>query len=185
MRDKRFTLLNPTMPIQINITGLKLFALLLIGFGISGLQAQEAIPATGGEASGNGGSVSYSVGQVIYTTGTSTNSGTVSQGVQQPYTISVVTSLEEAQKINLMFSAYPNPTTDYLTLSADESDVSGLSYRLYDASGKLLETKAFGGNQIKIAMGHLVPAIYYVKVIAKTQNNASQQEIKTFKIIKQ
>lgn len=34
----------------------------LLGIGLTGLQAQEAIPATGGNASGSGGSVSYSVG---------------------------------------------------------------------------------------------------------------------------
>ncbi|MFT7299415.1 MAG: hypothetical protein ACI9WO_002239, partial [Sphingobacteriales bacterium] len=37
-------------------------AFLLLGIG--GLHAQETVPATGGEATGNGGSSSYTVGQV-------------------------------------------------------------------------------------------------------------------------
>jgi hypothetical protein len=41
-------------------------------------------PQAGGEATGSGGSVSYSVGQVVYTTNTGIN-GSVAQGVQQPY----------------------------------------------------------------------------------------------------
>ena len=45
---------------------LKLCAILLIGFGLTGLQAQESVNTTGGNASGSGGSVSYSVGQVTY-----------------------------------------------------------------------------------------------------------------------
>jgi len=44
---------------------LKLSAVLLLGLGLTGLQAQESVNATGGNASGSGGSVSYSVGQVV------------------------------------------------------------------------------------------------------------------------
>jgi len=51
-----------------------------------GLQAQETIPASGGKASGSGGTASYSFGQVVYTTYTGTN-GLVAQGVQQPFEI--------------------------------------------------------------------------------------------------
>jgi len=83
---------------------LKLSAVLLLGLGLTGLQAQESVNATGGNASGSGGSASYSVGQVAYQTHTGTN-GSVSEGVQQPFEISVVTAIEEAKGINLSFTA--------------------------------------------------------------------------------
>lgn len=156
---------------------LQLSAVLLLGLGLTGLQAQETIPATGGNASGSGGSVSYSVGQVVYTTNTGTN-GSVAQGVQQPFEISMVTGLEEAKGISLSVTAFPNPTTDYLTLSIAEFDISNLSYQLYDMQGKLLENKKITGNQTSIVMSNLVPATYFVKV---TDGN---KEVKTFKIIK-
>ena len=156
---------------------LKLSALLFLGLGLTGLQAQTSVNATGGNASGSGGSASYSVGQVVYTTHTGT-SGSVAEGVQQPYEISVVTGLEEAQSINLSVTAYPNPTTDYLTLRIDEFEISNLSFQLYDMNGKLLQNAKITGNQTSIAMGNLVPANYFVKVI---QGN---KEVKTFKIIK-
>ncbi len=156
---------------------LKLSAVLLLGLGLTGLQAQESINATGGNASGGGGSVSYSVGQVVYTTNTGTN-GSVAQGVQQPYEISVVTGIEEAEGIYLSVTAYPNPTTDYLTLRIDEFEISNLSYQLYDMNGKLLQNEKIAGNQTSIVMSNLVPATYFVKVV---QGN---REIKTFKIIK-
>ena len=156
---------------------LKLITILLLGLGLTGLQAQEVIPATGGNASGSGGSASYSVGQVVYTTNTGTN-GSVAQGVQQPFEISVVTGIEEAKGINLSVSAYPNPTTDFLTLSVDNFEVSKLSYQLYDMSGRLLETKKIEGNQTSIVMSNLVPATYFLKV---TEGN---KKVKTFKIIK-
>ena len=156
---------------------LKLRALLFLGLGLTGLQAQTSVNATGGNASGSGGSASYSVGQLAYTTNTGTN-GSVSEGVQQPFEISIVTGIEEAKGINLSVSAYPNPTTDYLTLSIGEFDISNLSYQLYDMNGKLLQNEKITGNQTSIAMGNLVPANYFVKVI---QGN---KEVKTFKIIK-
>ena len=156
---------------------LKFSALLLLGLGLTGLQAQESVNATGGNASGSGGTVSYSVGQVVYTTNIGTN-GSVAQGVQQPYEISVVTGLEEAKGINLTVSAYPNPTTDYLTLEVKEYELSNLHFQLYDMSGKLLQNEKITGNQTSIVMSNLVPATYFVKVI---QDN---KEVKTFKIIK-
>ena len=156
---------------------LKLSTVLLLGLGLTGLQAQESVNATGGNALGDGGSVSYSVGQVVYTTNTGTN-GSVAQGVQQPYEISVVTAIEDAKGINLSVSAYPNPTTDYLTLSIDAFNISNLSYQLYDMNGKVLQSKKITGNQTNIAMSSLVPSIYFVRVIT------GNQSVKVFKIIK-
>ena len=156
---------------------LKLSAVLLLGLGLTGLQAQTSINATGGNASGSGGSSSYSVGQVAYQTHTGTN-GSVAQGVQQPFEISVVTAIEEAKGINLSVSAYPNPTTDYLTLEVKEFELSNMSFQLYDMSGKLLQNEKITGNQTSIVMSNLVPATYFVKV---TESN---KEVKTFKIIK-
>ena len=156
---------------------LKLSAVLLLGLGLTGLQAQESVNATGGDALGSGGSASYSVGQVVYTTNTGT-SGSVAQGVQQPYEISVVTAIEEAKGINLSVTAYPNPTTDYLTLLIDELEISNLSYQLYDMNGKLLQSQKITGNQTSIVMSNLVPSTYFVRVIN------GNQSIKEFKIIK-
>lgn len=66
---------------------LKLSILLLLGLGLTGLLAQEAILATGGDASGGGGSVSWSAGTVVFRTYTGIN-GSVAESVQQPYEIS-------------------------------------------------------------------------------------------------
>lgn len=156
---------------------LKLSAVLLLGLGLTGLQAQEVIPATGGNASGSGGSVSYSVGQVVYTTNTGTN-GSVVQGVQQPFEISAVSGLEETKGITLQCEVYPNPVTDHLKLTVENYKKSNLTYQLDDISGKLLETKKLEGNQTSIVMSNLVPATYFLKVI---QDN---KEVKSFKIIK-
>ena len=52
-------------------------------------QAQESVNSTGGNATGSGGTVAYSVGQVVYTANTG-SSGNVEQGVQHAYEILVV-----------------------------------------------------------------------------------------------
>ncbi|MDD3741458.1 MAG: T9SS type A sorting domain-containing protein [Bacteroidales bacterium] len=166
----------------------KLSILVLFWLGLTGLQAQESIIAAGGDASGSGGSTSYSVGQVVYTTNIGT-SGSVSQGVQQPFEISVVSAIEEANGISLSIVAYPNPTTDFLQLKVDAStyfdcaqykslSIQSMSYQLYDMNGKLLQSEKITGTQTSIVMSNLVPANYFVKVIK------GNDEVKTFKIIK-
>lgn len=139
-----------------------------------GLHAQETPTATGGEASGTGGTASYTVGQVAYTTNTGTN-GSVAQGVQQPYEISVTTGVNETS-INLELSVYPNPTTNYLTLKTEDN--SNLSYQLYDMQGKVIENKTVNSNATTISLEGQPTATYFLNVV---KNN---QTVKTFKVIK-
>jgi hypothetical protein len=153
-------------------TTLMSVAFLLLG--LEGLQAQETVPATGGDATGAGGSSSYTVGQVVYTTNTGSN-GSVAQGVQQPYEISVTTGVNETT-INLELSVYPNPTTDYLTLKAEKTE--GLSYQLYDLQGKVIASKTVNGTSTNISLEEQPTATYFLNVV---NNN---QIVKTFKVIK-
>jgi hypothetical protein len=143
---------------------------------LSTIQAQDAIPATGGNASGIGGTVSYTVGQVVYSSNSGSN-GSVAQGVQQPFEISVVTTIEEAKEISLCM-AYPNPTKDHVVLKIDGDIKTEYIASLFDINGKLLESRKIKDNETIIAMDNLVSAVYFLKVI---KNN---KEVKTFKIIK-
>ena len=156
---------------------LKLSAVLLFVIGLTGLQAQNTIPATGGNATGAGGTSSYTVGQVVYTTYTGTN-GSAAQGVQQPFEISVVTGIEEALGISLEIMVYPNPTTEFITLKIENHEVLNLRYQLYDIKGSLLQDNKIEGNETSIVMSSHLPATYFLKV---TDN---KKIVKTFKIIK-
>ena len=147
---------------------------LLLGLG--GLHAQETLTTSGGDATGTGGTSSYSVGQVVYTANTGTN-GSVAQGVQQPYEISVTTGINETT-INLGMTIYPNPTTNYLTLKVDDNELSTLSFQLIDLQGKVIENKKVTATTSTINVESLPKATYFLTV---TDNN---QLIKTFKIIK-
>ena len=145
---------------------------------VTTIQAQNTIPASGGNAAGGGGTASYTVGQIVYTTNTSGTSGSVAQGVQQPFEISVITAIEQTENIKLSCSVYPNPANDFLTLKIENYDNKSLSYMLFDANGKLLENKKVTGNETIISMVNLFPSIYFLKVIDNLK------EIITFKIIK-
>jgi hypothetical protein len=154
-----------------------LVAMLSFAFQPFCLRAQEAIPATGGDATGSGGSVSYTIGQVVYTTNTSA-SGSVSEGVQQPYEIFIITGSELLPSVSLSCKAYPNPATDFLILSVGESEKENLSYRLSDLNGRDISRGKVTDKETKIQMGTLRDGNYFLSVI---MNNA---EVKTFKIIK-
>ncbi|NQY30789.1 MAG: hypothetical protein HRT69_15125, partial [Flavobacteriaceae bacterium] len=104
----------------------------LFSIGMLVTNAQENTVSSGANATGAGGNVSYTVGQAFYITSTDT-AGSVSQGVQQPIEIQVLLGVEE-HEINLYAKVYPNPTTDMINLSIGNTDVSGLSYQLFDYS---------------------------------------------------
>ncbi len=102
--------------------------------------AQEAIATSGGEISGAGGSVSYTVGQVAWSN-FSTNEGTINQGVQQTYEITVMPTGEDMHAINPELSVYPNPATDLLLLKVKDQSPGNLYYHLFDTNGKLIESR--------------------------------------------
>ena len=156
---------------------LKLILAILFGCSFIGLQAQEAFSASGGEAAGSGGSVSYSVGQLVTTTNYGEN-GSVAQGVQQPYEISIIVGLEEAKGIKLICSAYPNPTNDLLKLKVENYDLDDLSYFLFSMNGNLLESNKIREKETSISMIEYQRGTYFLKILSK------DKETKTFAIIK-
>jgi hypothetical protein len=142
------------------------------------LQAQKTVPAAGGLATGNNGSISYTVGQVFYSSLTSTT-GKVTEGVQQAYEISHVNSSHEIQGLTDAISVYPNPTNEIVLLKFEKPMGKNLHYKLHNAHGQILSGKTITNSQTIISLGNYVPAIYFLKIF---QN---QKEIISFKILKQ
>ena len=159
-----------------NHTKSSLCFLLFCGFNIV-IQAQNTIPATGGNATGTGGSVSYTVGQITYQTISGTN-GIVNQGVQQPYEISVVTSIRNTEEINLKCFVYPNPTGGITKLIFESSNFENLRIRLFELNGRLLLDKQVDSRETEISLENLSSSIYFLKVYKRNS------EVKVFKIVK-
>jgi hypothetical protein len=147
----------------------------LLHFGITIVQAQQATTATGGDASGSGGTAAYSMRQVVYITYSDTN-GSVRQDLKVAYEILTVGIAE--LNFNISLQAYPNPTTDYLTLNLGEAELSKLNFQLLDINGKVVASKKITSTTETIRMENLASATCFFKVV---NNN---QTVKTFKIIK-
>jgi hypothetical protein len=150
-------------------------SVLLLGIVIT-VQAQQATNASGGDATGSGGTVSYSVGQVVYTTNSGTT-GSVAQGVQHAYEIFTVGI--KATELNISLTVFPNPTADNLTLQISDYNNEKLSYQLYDLQGKLLNNGQITAQQTQIDMNSLPSATYFVNVV-----NQENKKVQSFKIIK-
>ncbi|MGB4837948.1 MAG: T9SS type A sorting domain-containing protein [Saprospiraceae bacterium] len=155
-------------------SGILLWALQVIT--LTSILSQQTVLPTGGNSTGPGGIVHYSVGQVFYTTNSGVN-GTVAQGVQQPYEISIKTGIHDS-KIQLYISAYPNPSTDYLILKLEDLTQGKLSYLLFDISGKLLQSGIISDYITNINMANYLPSSYILKI------SQDKTELKSFKIIK-
>lgn len=145
-------------------------------FSTSVIYSQEAVSASGNDANGNGGTASYTIGQVAFTNSSGTN-GSVSAGVQQAYTITTTTGLAETN-FNLEASVYPNPTTDVLILSFNELK-EDFNYQVLDMAGKLLTNGKITNNQMQLDFSSYAAGSYYVDIISN--NN---KKVKIFQVIK-
>ncbi len=153
------------------------FTTTLYLFAMSVLFSQDVISTSGGDGTGSGGSVSYTVGQVGYTS-IDSEDGSITQGVQQPFEIFVIVGIDEAADISLIFEAYPNPTSGILTLKIINYNSENLSYKLYDFNGRTVEVKSIDILETRINMISLPSSTYFLKIFDENK------EIKTFKIVK-
>ncbi|WMW77328.1 T9SS type A sorting domain-containing protein [Flavobacterium sp. 20NA77.7] len=141
------------------------------------LHGQNVIITAGSTVSGSGGSLSFTVAQSIYTTNFGA-SGSVSQGVQQPYEIQTLLGIDNFNINLLTLNVFPNPTTDILTLNIKNTNFETLNYQLFDINGKLLMSDKISSEDTILRMQDLSTAVYILKVLDKNK------EIKTFKILK-
>lgn len=152
------------------------YIILILSFVVFTAKAQESTNTSGGDATGSGGTVAYSIGQVVYTTNTDA-SGTVSQGVQQAYEIFTV-GIKETE-LNISLSVFPNPTADNLTLQISDYNNEKLSYQLFEMQGKLLNNGQVTAQQTQINTVSLPAATYFINVV-----NQENKKVRSFKIIK-
>lgn len=144
---------------------------------ITNSYSQQSVVVAGGKAEGSGGTSSYSIGQIFYTSLPGTDQYVV-QGIQQPYEITTLGN-EEFTEINLAMNAYPNPTVDVLNLVLTTDKWDNLFYNLFDINGKTVSKKSpITTTETIVSMQGLNQGIYFLAV------NSSNKTIKTFKIIK-
>ncbi len=155
----------------------KLFFLFAFFVASVSSQAQESVNASGGVVRGNGGTVSFSVGQMVYTTD-SKEAGSVVQGIQRPYKISTANIKKLDNTIS--FKAYPNPSSDDLFLEMNAFRNEKLNYQLYDMQGKLIITNPIEIPKTQINMRALAVGAYVIHIY-----DSKNQAIQTIQIIKE
>lgn len=156
-------------------TSIHCFFLILFTFFVSILNAQSAVLATGTNASGSNGSVSYSVGQTTYL-----YKGAGSQileGVQQAYEITTLSASETVSKQEGIL-LYPNPVRDYLYIDFTSAPYKGSEYQLFDAQGKLIKKDVISQSKSDLDLSSLPSAVYILRI------NQNGENLKTFKVIK-
>ncbi len=152
-----------------------IFFITIISFAKS--YSQESVTVSGNTATGTGGSSSYSVGQIAYTSQTGSG-GHITLGVQQPYEI-VTLGNDNFSEINLVMSAYPNPTTNLLNLVISDGKWNNLSYQLSDMNGRIVQNlQKITASETQLPMQKFPQGIYFLAV------NSDNATVKTFKIIK-
>jgi hypothetical protein len=155
----------------------KTFFIASVLFVVQLAQSQEAIPVSAVAAVGSGGTAVYTVGQVFYTTHTTT-AGSVSQGVQHPFEFQTLSNAA-LTSVNLTAVTYPNPTKDFIILKITDTALNNLRYTLFDVTGKSILSDAITASSTAIQMKYLAIGAYVLKVIQKNK------PLKSFKILKQ
>ncbi len=139
-------------------------------------KAQSNVVTSGGTASGSSGTLSYTIGQIDYQT-VSGSSGSLSQGVQQPYEIASLDA-DDYPNIILHMKVYPNPFETQIILSISDFTSAYLEYTVYDMQGKLLISNKISTVETSVSLENQQAATYLLQV------TDSGQLLKTFIIIK-
>lgn len=141
------------------------------------LPAQQTISPTGGETTGSGGTVSFTIGQIDYTYQTGSN-GNLLQGVQQPYELFTVGITEDARSFSIR--VFPNPTAHSITILSDTHFEEHLALMLYDVQGKLIYREPHHSQQSVIDMCLYASGQYLLDIL----HPQKQQPLQTVQIIK-
>jgi len=147
---------------------------LLLGFWCIGALAQphDLVSASGASFQNSSGYLSFSIGECLTSTYTSTGA-ILTQGFFQTR---LRTGVPVVNQPEIQMSVFPNPVKDHLILQI--GDPQGFHYMLYDILGELVERGQVLGEQTTIDFSSLAPAIYILRV---TDN---QKEARLFQIVK-
>jgi len=141
---------------------------------VSWTHAQSNTVSSGGDATGSGGSASYSIGQIDYNNQTAA-SGSINEGVQQPYEFFEFIGLDEHSLITT--SLFPNPTNEFITFEL-ENFTQELTYELYDQKGSIVLSGAIVNDKTQLNLQELAPGDYHLTI------SQEKDQIESIKIIK-
>lgn len=155
---------------------LKLLFFLLINLTSLCVAAQTSINSGGHSIQNNSGSLSFTVGEIFFTSYSSTNGYAAHHGIQYPYEILPVSLIHQYQN-SMEVKLYPNPFIDYLLIEVPfEFNKAGKLF-LYDSFGNLVLSNVVNTPLIRLNTMHLVPGVY----IAHIEIDNDKQIVKLIK----
>lgn len=141
-----------------------------------GIRAQQVISAAGVSGSNGSGSIQSTVGELVIDTKTA-GSTTLTQGFHQ--TKITITAISELSNLSFSITAFPNPTSDMVTIKTEKAETEKLTYALFDLQGKLLLKGNLLNGEAQVTFGSLSTATYILKIAKEGK------DVKTMKIVKQ
>ena len=133
--------------------------------------AQSGVVVAGMDIQNKIGSVSYTIGNVFYST--KSKGVSINEGMQQSYIIN-----EIFRKSTLRVSLFPNPTNDLVYFKVENLNYKNLSFRLYDITGRLISSGRIVNHQSVLSLQNFPNNVFIVKVFR------GELEEQSFKILK-
>lgn len=138
---------------------------------------QKAMVASGSDATSTSGNVSFSIGQIDFTS-IATTSGSVNQGVQQPFEIVEVLSIPD-REATFNATIFPNPAETSIIISLNVAvNFNDLKYEITDFQGKILVNGIIKKTETSVDVSNFAQTLYFVNIIK------TNKIIKSFKLIK-
>lgn len=136
----------------------------LLALGMTSLAQQGVVTAGGDDAQ-----MSYSIGLPFFTHPEST-SGSAYQGHQQPYEISIVTSVPGRAPYRAEVKVYPNPVMHTLTIEGGNAAQAPQRYAIYNTDGQLMDEQQITSWPLQINAAPWAAGTYYLQ-LADAKNN--------------
>jgi hypothetical protein len=133
----------------------------------------QVVGSAGNTATSGNTQLTWTIGEPIVNTATSTNN-VLTQGFNQG--LLLITAIDDLK--NTTVSIQPNPTSDFAIINLDDKYFSNAQYTLTDINGKVIQQNKIENMQTSVSFQDLANATYFIQV---TTNN---QKTKTFKVIK-
>lgn len=138
--------------------------------------SQTKIIGGGGNGSGPGGLVSFSIGQLLVGS-VYGPTGSVDFGIVSAFEIYIITPVVEKQ-LSAQIRAFPNPFSGELNLDVHSLENKSMEYFLVDSAGRVASRDKLRAANTQIDLNHLAPGVYFLRI------QSQEQLLKTIKIIK-
>jgi len=140
---------------------------------------QNVLATSGGIATGTGGSVEWTLGELVIGAFESDNNQ-VTQGFHQTYLLkNLLADLGDTPLTKTKVAIFPNPTADIINITIAETTSKRKKIELIDMSGRRILSRLEFGNHIEIDLNTTPQGIYYLRI-----SDASGLPIGRFKVVK-